>query len=592
VSEDSRSEDRGRRRLAAIACADVAGWTRLTEADEEGTLAGLKAHRITVDALVAQHRGRIFNTTGDGFLAEFQSVVDAVRWAIALQDAIATRNAELPAERRMLFRIGIHLADVMVEGGNLFGEGVNLAARLQQIATPGGICLSATVVENVRQRVDAAFVELGPQVLKNVAHPVPVFAVARDAEDALALVPAAPLALPEKPSIIVLPFDNLSGDTAQGFLADGMCEEITAALARIPALFVIARNTAFTYKGSRIDVRELGSQLGIRYVLTGSIRSGGGRIRVTAQLMEATGRESLWSERYDRPLDDIFAVQDEIAGQIVGAISPSIYIAEAHRTARQTPASLDAWGCTVRAIVELGRAGIQHDDGNRAAIALARRACALTPDYALAHAVLAMLLAYRCYARWEVDWLATAREAAAHGRQALQHGSADPDVLAYTSFSLIVLGEFGKGRVLAGRTLAINPNAALAHVANAFAAGADGEIAEARLGYARASRLSPRDPMQFFFACCEAFSELIAGDHAAALDAANRVLNVKPGHMDGMVAKAAALVGLGRKPEAHRLIAEAKALFPTLTLDIWQAPSTGGKAWHRLVEAFAATGLE
>lgn len=584
-------QDEGKRRLAAIACADIAGWTRLTEADEEGTLAALKGHRAAVDVLLVQHRGRIFNTTGDGFLAEFASVVDAVRWAIALQDAMAMRNATAAPERRLQFRIGIHLADVMVDGDNLYGEGVNLAARLQQVAAPGGICLSGPVVENVRQRVDAAFVELGRQSLKNIAQPVAVFAVARGAAEVLAPPTSAPLPLPEKPSIIVLPFDDLSGDAAQGYLADGMCEEITAALARIPALFVIARNTAFTYKGTRLDVRELAGQLGVRYVLAGSIRSGAARIRVTAQLIEAAGRESLWSERYDRPLDDIFAVQDEIAGQIVGALSPSIYLAEAHRAARQTPSSLDAWGLTMRALVELGRAGILHDEGNRAAVALAERACALTPDYALAHAALALLLGYRCYARWEETWLATAREAAAHGRRALQHGSDDPDVLAHVALSLIVLGEFGKGRVLAERTLAINPNSALAHMANAFTAGADGEIAEARLGYAHASRLSPRDPMQFFFATCAAFSELIAGDHAAALEAANRALNARPGHMDSMVAKAAALVGLGRKAEADRLIAEAKARFPTLTLAIWQTPSTGGKAWPRLVEALAATGL-
>jgi adenylate cyclase len=293
------------RRLAAILAADVAGYSRLMGVDEEGTLERLKAlRRELLDPKFAEHKGRIVKTTGDGLLLEFASVVDAVRCAVEVQQAMPERNTEVAADNRIELRIGINLGDVIVEGDDLYGDGVNIAARIEALADPGGVFVSNTVHDHVRDRLPFVFEDLGEQQVKNIARPVRVYRV-RDAEAKSPSTPASPLPLPDKPSIAVLPFQNMSGDPEQEYFADGMVEEITTALSRIRWLFVIARNSSFTYKGRTVDVKQVGRELGVRYVLEGSVRKAGTRVRITAQLIDATNGAHLWADRFDGLLEDV-----------------------------------------------------------------------------------------------------------------------------------------------------------------------------------------------------------------------------------------------------------------------------------------------
>jgi adenylate cyclase len=320
--------ERAERRLTAIFAGDIAGYSRLMGADEEGTLARLNSHRREfLEPKIAQHRGRIVKRTGDGILIEFASAVDAVRCAVEMQRGMSERNANVPPDRRIELRIGIHVGDIIVEEGDIFGDGVNIAARLENIAQPGGICISDDAYRHVRGKIDVNFQDSGEQELKNIARPVRVYQLRPDASTGAKPLTGA-LALPDKPSIAVLAFQNMSGDAEQEFFADGIAEDIITALSRSHWLFVIARNSSFTYKGKSVDVRQVGRKLGVRYVLEGSVRRSGSRVRITAQLVDATTGHHVWADRYDRALEDIFVVQDEITHSIIGAIAPGIVAAE------------------------------------------------------------------------------------------------------------------------------------------------------------------------------------------------------------------------------------------------------------------------
>jgi adenylate cyclase len=350
------------RKIAAILAADVVGYSRLTGADEDRTLARLRALRSDlIDPTVAVHHGRIVKRTGDGALVEFRSVVDAVRCAIEVQNGMVERNLGLPPERRIDFRIGIHLGDVVEESdGDLMGEGVNIAARLEGVAKPGAICLSEDAYRQVKARLNLSVSDLGATQLKNIAEPIRVYSLevgaaaqakpATQSEPVELEKPAPPLALPDKPSIAALPFQNMSGDAEQDYFCDGMVEDIITGLSRIRWLFVIARNSSFVYKGRTVDVKQVGRELGVRYVLEGSVRKAANRVRITAQLIETETGAHLWAERYDRPLDDIFAVQDEITLSVVGAIEPSLRSAEIERVKRKRPDNLDAYDLVLRAL--------------------------------------------------------------------------------------------------------------------------------------------------------------------------------------------------------------------------------------------------
>src|SRR5689334_2749389 len=339
------------RRLAAILAADVAGYSRLMGVDEEGTLDRLKLlRRELADPKIKEHRGRIVKTTGDGLLVEFGRVVDAVRCAVDVQREMAVRNASVPAEGRIEFRIGINLGDIIKDRGDIHGDGVNVAARLEALAEPGGICVSRVVRDQVRDKLDFAFEDRGEQQVKNIARPVRVFDVRTSGETAAYSPAAAPLTLPDKPSVAVLPFANMSGDPEQEYFVDGMVEDITTGLSRIKWLFVIARNSTFVYKGKVVDVKQVGRELGVRYVLEGSVRKSGNRVRVTGQLIDTASAMHVWAERYDRALDDIFALQDELTISVIGAIEPTLRQTEIERARRKRPDSLDAYDLYLRAL--------------------------------------------------------------------------------------------------------------------------------------------------------------------------------------------------------------------------------------------------
>jgi len=339
------------RRLAAILAADVVRDSRLMGADEEGTLERLKAlRRELVDPKIAEHRGRIVKTTGDGMLVEFASVVDAVRCAVEVQQAMPERNAGAGADNRIELRIGINLGDVIVEGEDLYGDGVNIAARIEALADAGGVFVSNTVHDNFRDRLPFVFEDLGEQQVKNIARPVGIYRVC-DAGSKAAAAPALPL--PDKPSIAVLPFANMSGDPEQEYFADGMVEAIITALSRIRWLFVIARNSTFTYKGQAIDVKQVGRELGVRYVLEGSVRKAGGRVRITAQLIDAANGAHLWADRFDGSLEDVFELQDQVAISVAGVIEPALQAAETARLGARPTADLTAYDAFLRAYAAL-----------------------------------------------------------------------------------------------------------------------------------------------------------------------------------------------------------------------------------------------
>ena len=374
--------ERIERRLTAILAADIAGYSRLMGADEEGTLERFKALRgELVDPKIGEHRGRMVKTTGDGILIEFPSVIEAVSCAVAVQREMARRNAGTPQDRRIAFRIGVNLGDIIVEDGDIHGDGVNIAARLEGIAEPGGICISEDAFRQVRGKVDAEFDDLGEQSLKNIVRPMRIYRIklARAPDASLTALP-----LPDKPSLALLPFQNLSSDPEQEYFADGMVEEITTAIARLPWLFVIARNSAFTYKGKPVNVKQVAQELGVRYVLEGSVRKAGNRVRITGQLIDTTTGAHIWADRFDGALDDIFELQDRVASSVAGTIEPKLRQSEIERASRKPTANLTAYDLYLRA---LARSYRYTDEGLAEAVVLARQALAIDPSYAPAAAL-------------------------------------------------------------------------------------------------------------------------------------------------------------------------------------------------------------
>ena len=411
--------ERVERRLAAVLAADMVGYSRLMERDEQGTLERLKARRRElVGPLVAAHRGRIVKLMGDGALVEFASVVDAVACAVAVQGGMAEREAGVPEAERIRFRIGVNLGDVIVEGTDLLGDGVNVAARLEQLAEPDGVVISGTAFDQLRGGFGWTFAPLGEQHLKNIERPVRVYRMVLGGGARPPERPALPL--PDKPSLAVLPFDNLSGDPEQGYFADGIVEDITTALARVSGLFVIARNSSFAYRDKAIDVRQIGRELGVRYVLEGSVRKAGERVRITGQLIDAQSGAHLWAERFDGTLADVFDLQDRVAEGVAGAIEPTLRGAEIERARRKPTGSLDAYDLYLRAIPHL--LTLTAED-NREALRLLEQALALDPNYAVALGLKAWCHLDACLRSW-----AGRRRRRARGRRAsrapgARHGS-------------------------------------------------------------------------------------------------------------------------------------------------------------------------
>jgi len=421
------------RRLAAILAADVAAYSRLMGVDEEGTHERLKAHlQGLVDRKIAEHRGRIVKNTGDGFLAEFPSVVDAVRCAVEVQREMAERNASTPAAERIEFRVGINLGDVIAEGDDIFGDGVNIAARLEALAEPGGICVSRVVRDQVRDKLDLAFEDMGEQRVKNIARPVHVYRVLMDQPGSV----KAPLPLPDKPSLAVLPFQNMTGDAEQDYFVDGIVEEITTAISRLPWLFVIARNSSFTYKGKAIDVKQVARELGVRYVLEGSVRKAANRVRITGQLIDTASSAHIWADRFDGALDDIFELQDQVASSVVGAIEPKLRQSEMERATRKPTESLDAYDLYLRALAQFYK---YTEEGMREAVALLERALTIDPTYAPAAAAIGWFRGWQRLQGWGPLSEADVAEAVRLARQALEAGKNDPDTLSMAANAVTYL---------------------------------------------------------------------------------------------------------------------------------------------------------
>jgi len=442
------------RRLAAILAADVAGYSRLMAADEEGTLERLKAlRRELVDPKIAEHHGRIVKTTGDGLLVEFASVVDAVRCAVAVQQAMPERNTGVAADSRIELRIGINLGDVIVEGDDLYGDGVNIAARLEALADAGGVFVSHTVYDHVRDRLPFAFEDLGEQQVKNIARPVRVYRV-RDT-DAARSSAMPTLLLPDKPSIVVLPFANMSGDSEQEYFVDGMVEEIITALSRIRWLFVIARNSSFTYKGQPVDVKQVGRELGVRYVLEGSVRKAGNRVRITGQLLDAATGTHLWADRFDGSLEDVFDLQDEVASSVAGVIEPALQAAETARSADRPTADLTAYDLYLRAYAMVSSSARQIPE----ALRLAEQAIARDARYGPALAYAALCCFRLLFDDRSEDPAADRLKAVDFARRALEMAGDDPAVLVNAADVLAYFGaDIGAMMALVDRALTLNPN--------------------------------------------------------------------------------------------------------------------------------------
>ena len=438
------AEQRDQRRLAAIMVADVVGYSRLMGQDEAGTLARLKKLRAEfLHPKVAEHGGRIVNTTGDGTLVEFASAVDAVKHAIDVQRGMMERNAGLSDEERIDLRLGINVGDIIIDGDDIYGDGVNVAARLEGLAEPGGIYISGTVFDQIGSKLDLTVDDLGPQSVKNIAEPVRTYRIRIEAATLAAGGGTATPPLPEKPSIAVLPFQNMSGDSEQEYFADGVVEEIITELSRIKWLFVIARNSSFAYKGKSPDIRQVGRELGVRYVLEGSLRKAANRVRISGQLIDAINGAHIWADRFEGGLDDIFELQDQITSSVVGAIEPALTTAEMRRANAKPTESLDAYDCFLQALA------LFHgfsSTGFENAVALCRKAITIDPQYATPYGLAARSLVYRVALGWASNVEIERNDAIEFARKAIDFGTDDPAALWMGGHALVVAaGEHDRG---------------------------------------------------------------------------------------------------------------------------------------------------
>jgi adenylate cyclase len=482
------------RRLVAIFAADVEGYSRLMGADEVGTLRDLTQRRGILDGLIASHRGRIANTAGDSVLAEFGSAVDAVQCAVEAQAALADANAGASPDRHINFRIGVHVGDVMARGGDLFGDGVNIAARLQTLASAGGVAISAAAHDQVRKILPFAFADLGPQRVKNIEEPVRAFGIESTATTS-AQSPsgiAKPLALPDKPSIAVLPFQNMSGDPEQEYFADGMAEDIITALSRFRSLFVIARNSSFTYKGKAVDIKQAGRELGVRYVLEGSVRKAGGRVRITGQLIEAATNRHLWADKFDGALEDVFGLQDQVTSSVVGLIAPKVELAEIERARQKPTDSLDSYDLYLRGMALMNMRG----SATRAREFFVK-AFETDPEFGAAYAMAAWTLLMQQSVRGVPLTAEKHAEAIRLANRGARVGSEDAFSLSKCGHVLAYLGhEYDRGSSMVEQAVALNPNLAMAWHSRGWVSLLCGDGERALESFDRMIRLSPLDPLR------------------------------------------------------------------------------------------------
>ena len=580
------------RRLAAIVAADVADYSRLIGLDEEGTLGTLReVRRDIVDPLLSEHGGRVANTAGDSLLVEFPSVVNAVRCSLAMQRAMADRNTGIPHERRFAFRIGINVGDVVSEGEDLLGDGVNVAARLESLADAGGIALSDDAYRQVRDRVDAPWDDAGEHELKNIARPVRVWRWIQDAEAAPARSDGISGAMPtpNKPSIAVLPFDNMSGDPDQQYFSDGMVEEIIIGLSRIRWLTVIARNSTFAYKGTAPDVRQVGRELNVRYVLEGSVRKSGNRVRISGQLIEAETGGHLWADRFDGTLADVFDLEDQITAGVVAAIEPSVRRAEIERAKRKRPDNLDAYDLYLRALEQVSAFTVT---GRAAALPLLEAAVELDPGYAEAHGLAAWCLMQRF--RWEGRSPADREAALRHAEAVAQAQSDDATTLAFAAHVIGTLGDRPEpAMAMVERALAQNPSSATAHTVSALLNLISGRH-ELTLHHAeRALQLSPFDALRYIPEMVVAAVKWADGKYETALANARRSLEASPAFPPGLIVAALCLVRCGRLEEARATVLRLLEVAPETQLGALHEVSISlkGLDFDRVVADLRAAGL-
>ena len=590
------AEDRVDRRLAAIWAGDIAGYSRLMGVDEEGTLRQLKAHRKElVDPKITEHRGRIVKTTGDGMLVEFFSVVDAVRCAVDIQRGMGERNASVPADKRIEFRIGINVGDIIIDGDDIFGDGVNVAARLQTLADPGGIMVSSIVHDQVRDKLSFGFDDMGEQSVKNIARPIGVHRVslAETAPSAATQSSAATSkfepASSNRPSIAVLPFANMSGDPEQEYFADGISEDIITGLSKLRWFFVIARNSSFAYKGKAVDVKRAARELGVRYVLEGSVRKGGNRVRITAQLIDAATGNHIWADRYDGDLTDVFALQDEITKKVVAAIEPKLLEAEGIRSQNRSPEDLDAWDMMIHANSLFWR--LTKADGE-AAIAILRRTIERYPDYGPAHSMLAFILLLSQLTGWKREE-ALGKQAASLAERAAELDDSDP--WAHLALGYVALSRRRTDEAVEEfqRALDLNPNFAVAHGYLAMALALDGRSEKAIEHAEQAIHMSPHDPQNAIFNMTIAVAHYLAGRYPDAVAFGRKSVQQRTQFTSGHRIYIASLAQAGQIEEAREALARVKELFPEMSI-AWikqYVPYTSGPM-DKFLEGMRKAGLE
>jgi|tagenome__1003787_1003787.scaffolds.fasta_scaffold20929232_2 adenylate cyclase len=560
------SETAVQRRLAAILTADVVGFSSHMGRDEEGTLARLKRlRRELIEPKIQIHHGRIFKTTGDGFLAEFSSPVEAVRCALEVQDTLAAETAHEPAKALQL-RIGVNLGDIIIEeDGDVYGDGVNVAARLEQLAEPGGISISGSVYDQIEGKIDRTFENRGEQQVKNIARPVRVYALG-GADPTVTPKHAKSLPHPDRPSLAVLPFTNMSGDPEQEYFADGVVEDIITALSRIRWFFVIARNSSFTYKGKAVDIRQVGRELGVRYVLEGSIRRAGNKLRITGQLIEAATGSHIWADRFDGELDDIFDLQDRITQDIVAAIEPNIRAVEIKRARSKPTESLDAYDLYLRALPEFHS---YTEQGFKKAQAILEQAVARDPDYADAWGALADCIGRLIMSGWVKDREAATEKVRNAAARAVETGSENGWALANAAWAYaLTLGNTPKALLLADQALRLHPNSAHVLMQSAVVLMYGGELDRAFDAVEKARRISPLDTRSYTIFATLAGCYYFSHRYEEAIAWANRAIGQSPSFPVAYRFLAAALAQLGRLDEARAAVDKLIEVQPTSSLTL------------------------
>ena len=555
------------RRLVAVFAADVEGYSRLMGADEVGTLKGLTERRLILDGLIGEHRGRIANTAGDSVLAEFGSAVDAVQCAVEAQAALAEANSHLSPDKRISFRIGIHVGDVMVRGGDLFGDGVNIAARLQALTQPGSVCVSSTTYEQIKKVLPLSFTDLGPQQVKNIEEPIRAYVVGKlvDAPNAIAFASASrSLPLPDKPSIAVLPFQNMSGDPEQEYFADGIAEDVLTTLSKIQELMVIARNSSFVFKGQTRDIREIGRILGVRYVLEGSVRKAGYRVRLAAQLIDSLNGSHVWADRFEGDLDDVFELQDRITQDIVAALEVSLTLGEEARVWRKRSGSPLVYEHFLK-----GRTLYVNFAKHTHAQARSEfeRALAINPAYTPALRLLGFILTDQARFGWEKNEAATYEAALECAARALAIDPNSDDAYVTLGYTRLFQRRHDDALAAGEKAIALCPNGAGSYHMAAMFHGYAGDFRKAAEYEEQAQRLSPLSRNEWMVD--EARARFHLGDLVAARDIASRVLIEKPRWLTAQTVLVAALWSLGSEDEARITVRKILANHPNLTASRW-----------------------